>query len=48
MKVQHILSAKGQVVETIRPDAPLELALHRLAAKEIGAQQILAKINGIK
>ena len=37
MKVEAILDAKGRSVETIRPDAPLDLALHRLAAKEIGA-----------
>lgn len=37
MKVDAILDAKGRSVETIRPDAPLDLALHRLATKEIGA-----------
>ncbi len=42
MKVDAILDAKGRSVETIRPDAPLDLALHRLATKEIGALVVSA------
>lgn len=42
MNVQSILKAKGQSVETIRPDAVLELAVHRLAAKGIGALVVTA------
>lgn len=37
MKVESILDAKGRSVETIRPDAPVELAVHRLIDKHIGA-----------
>ena len=37
MKVETILKAKGHSVETIRPDATIDLAVRRLAAKGIGA-----------
>lgn len=42
MKVRDILKAKGQAVETIRPDAPLDLAVHRLSALGIGALVVSA------
>ena len=37
MKVREILDAKGQSVVTIRPDATLSTAVHRLALERIGA-----------
>jgi CBS domain-containing protein len=37
MNVVDILEAKGRSVETIRPDAPIGLAIHRLSDKRIGA-----------
>lgn len=37
MNVTGILEAKGRSVETIRPDAPVGLAIHRLSDKRIGA-----------
>lgn len=42
MKVETILEAKGHAVETIRPDATLDLAVHRLTAKGIGALVVSA------
>lgn len=42
MKVERILDAKGHAVETIRPDATLEIAVHRLTAKGIGALVVSA------
>ncbi|MGH9178494.1 MAG: CBS domain-containing protein [Acidimicrobiales bacterium] len=42
MKVRDILKAKGRSVETIRPDATLDLAVHRLAALGIGALVVSA------
>lgn len=42
MKVQDILKAKGDAVETIRPDATLDLAVHRLAALGMGALVVSA------
>lgn len=50
MNVQSILKAKGQSVETIRPDAVLDLAVHRLAAKGIGALVVTAdgkRVEGV-
>jgi CBS domain-containing protein len=37
MKVQDVLSAKGQVVETIRPDAKVLIAVHRMRMQNVGA-----------
>jgi CBS domain-containing protein len=37
MKVHHVLSAKGQVVETIRPDAKVLIAVHRMRMQNVGA-----------
>jgi CBS domain-containing protein len=37
MKVREILEAKGSRVVTIRPDATLSTAVHRLALERIGA-----------
>ena len=37
MKVESILRAKGDAVETVGPDAPVRLAVHRLASRAIGA-----------
>ena len=37
MKVREILDAKGRGVVTIRPDATLSTAVHRLALERIGA-----------
>lgn len=37
MNVSGILEAKGGSVETIRPDAPVGFAVHRLSDKRIGA-----------
>lgn len=50
MNVKSILEAKGYSVETIRPDATLDLAVHRLAAKEIGALVVTAdgrRLDGV-
>ena len=37
MKVDSILKAKGSAVETIRPEAPTIMAVHRLASMSIAA-----------
>lgn len=37
MKVESILKAKGREVETIKPDATVTMAAHRLVSKGIGA-----------
>jgi CBS domain-containing protein len=37
MKVQDVLSAKGQEVETIRPDAKVLIAVHRMRMQNVGA-----------
>lgn len=37
MKVERILEAKGRSVETIRPEAPVDIAVHRLNDRHIGA-----------
>ena len=37
MKVREILEAKGSRVATIRPDATLSAAVHRLALERVGA-----------
>jgi CBS domain-containing protein len=42
MKVHDILKAKGQAVETIRPDATVDLAVHRLSALGLGALVVSA------
>lgn len=42
MKVERILDAKGRTVETIRPDAPVDLAIHRLIDRHIGALVVSA------
>lgn len=42
MKVRDIVKAKGEAVETIRPDASLDIAVHRLAALGIGALVVSA------
>lgn len=50
MKVERILDGKGRAVETIRPDAPLDLAVHRLTDKRIGALVVSAdgrRLDGV-
>jgi CBS domain-containing protein len=50
MKVESILDAKGRSVETIRPDAPVDLAIHRLTDKRIGALVVSAdgsRVEGV-
>ncbi len=37
MKVQDILRNKGSVVETIRPDAKILMAVHRMRMQNVGA-----------
>ena len=37
MKVQDVLTAKGQMVETIRPDAKVLIAVHRMRMQNVGA-----------
>jgi CBS domain-containing protein len=37
MKVEDVLRAKGQVVETIRPDAKVLIAVHRMRMQNVGA-----------
>ncbi len=37
MKVQHILRNKGGEVETIRPDAKVLMAVHRMRMQNVGA-----------
>ena len=37
MKVQDILHNKGSVVETIRPDAKVLMAVHRMRMQNVGA-----------
>ena len=37
MKVQDILRNKGSVVETIRPDAKVLMAVHRMRMQNVGA-----------
>ena len=37
MKVHDVLMAKGQVVETIRPDAKVLIAVHRMRMQNVGA-----------
>lgn len=37
MKVQDILMNKGSVVETIRPDAKVLIAVHRMRMQNVGA-----------
>jgi CBS domain-containing protein len=37
MKVQDVLLAKGQEVETIRPDAKVLIAVHRMRMQNVGA-----------
>lgn len=50
MNVESILKVKGHAVETIRPDAPFELAVHLLATKGIGALVVTAdgrRVEGV-
>jgi CBS domain-containing protein len=42
VKVENILKAKGSRVETIKPEAPLVLVLHKFAASDIGALVVSA------
>jgi CBS domain-containing protein len=37
MKVQDVLTAKGPEVETIRPDAKVLIAVHRMRMQNVGA-----------
>ena len=37
MKVQDVLTAKGQAVETIRPDAKVLIAVHRMRMQNVGS-----------
>jgi CBS domain-containing protein len=37
MKVEAILGAKGGVVETVRPDAKVSMAVHRMRMQNVGA-----------
>ena len=50
MKVGSILDAKGRSVETIRPDASVDLAIHRLTDKRIGVLVVSAdgrRLDGV-
>ncbi len=50
MKVRDMLSIKGDKVATIRPDATVETALHRLKLERVGALVVSAdseKVAGI-
>ena len=42
MKVTTILSRKGHDVEVIGPDAPLTIALHRMASRGIGCLVVVS------
>lgn len=44
MNVESILKAKGHAVETIRPGSRVEVAVHLLAAKGIGA--LVVSVDG--
>jgi CBS domain-containing protein len=49
MKIEDILESKGRAVETIRPDAPMTMAIHRITTAEIGALVVSpdgAKVEG--
>jgi CBS domain-containing protein len=37
MRVEAILRAKGHAVETIRPDAKVQMAVHRMRMQNVGA-----------
>ncbi len=50
MKVDTILEGKGRHVETVRPDAPLEIAVHKLSALGFGALVVSAdgeRLDGV-
>ncbi|MBW3556975.1 MAG: CBS domain-containing protein [Actinobacteria bacterium] len=50
MKVEVILAAKGHAVETIRPDANVAIAVHRLTSQGIGALVVSAdgeRLDGV-
>ena len=42
MNIEHILDSKGRSVETVRPDATIDFALHRLTALGIGTLVVSA------
>jgi CBS domain-containing protein len=46
MNVEHILDSKGRSVETVRPDATVDFALHRLTALGIGA--LVVSSDGVR
>lgn len=50
MKVKDILGAKGSEVETIRPDAKILLAVHRMRMQNVGALVVSrdgARVDGV-
>jgi CBS domain-containing protein len=46
MKVADVLSVKGAVVETIRPDAKVLIAVHRMRMQNVGA--LVVSRDGIR
>jgi len=50
MKVEDILRSKGSVVETIRPDAKVLVAVHRMRMQNVGALVVSRdgeKVDGV-
>ena len=50
MKVEDILRRKGAVVETIRPDAKIVMAVHRMRMQNVGALVVSRdgeKVDGV-
>jgi CBS domain-containing protein len=50
MRVDAILHAKGAAVETIRPDAKVQMAVHRLRMQNVGALVVCRdgeKVEGV-
>lgn len=50
MKVEAVLARKGRHVETVRPDADLAFAVHRLTTHNIGALVVTGdgkRVNGV-
>ncbi len=50
MQVATILTAKGHAVETIRPEATVDMAVHRLTSQGIGALVVSAdgrRLDGV-
>jgi CBS domain-containing protein len=50
MKVEHVLRTKGPDVETIRPDAKVLIAVHRMRMQNVGALVVTRdgeKVEGV-